>query len=255
MVRTIVKLLLLAVCALCASNILAADFHSLYVQGNQAYSQKDYATALQLYQESEQANPKAGQPVWGEANCLYRQGKKADALAAYRRAQELMPNNTNLKARISAVEEELNTAAPQQAAAPAAAASQDFTEPHFSIGVGYPDIRVRYAVWGPLDLEAKVAAGSGAVAYAGRIYWRAVAAGPVGFLLGGEVGGTDFSGLDSLDGAGYYYEPFVGAQYTFLQRWSLQADLGPAWIQESSHGVSVTDQQWIANFALYYAIF
>ena len=145
-------------------------------------------------------------------------------------------------------------AAEPQAGAPASAA-QDQAIDTFQVGVGFPDIRVRYKAWGPLDVEAKVAADSESVAYAARLYYNPYTVGPVKLLVGAEGGGLSFSGLDSLSGTGGYWEPFVGLQYVFIPRWSLQADVGPAWISETSHGVSVTDQQWIANFALYYAIF
>jgi hypothetical protein len=123
------------------------------------------------------------------------------------------------------------------------------------VGLGWPDLRLRCNVWGPLDLEAKVAAGQGELAYAGRLYWRACHFGPVALVLGGELGGLNYSSVDTLDGDGDYYGPFAGLQYGFIKRWALLVDYGPAWIHVDSKGNSLTEQQWILNTALYFAIF
>ena len=132
-------------------------------------------------------------------------------------------------------------------------AAQD--QPRLEIGLGWPDLRLRYNLWGPLDVEAKVAAAQGEIAYAGRLYWRACSLGPVTLVLGGEGGGLNYSAIDSLHGDGSYYGPFAGLQYRFVRQWALLVDYGPAWIHVNAQGGGITEQQWILNTALYFTVF
>lgn len=128
--------------------------------------------------------------------------------------------------------------------------------PCLQFGLGYPDLRLRYHLSGPIDLEAKVALAQGEQAYGGRLYWRMFHLGPAGILLGGEVGFLDYNSIYTLSGTGDYGEIFVGAQYRFMKRWAALVDFGPAKIQvRADNGQSLAQQQWIFNTALYYVLF
>ena len=123
------------------------------------------------------------------------------------------------------------------------------------VGLGYPDLRLRYDLSGPIDIELKVAVEQGEQAYGGRLYWRITHAGPVGLLAGGEAGYLNFSSVDSISGDGDYGELFVGAQWTFVKNWTALVDYGLAKIQVRSEGLGVTELQWVINTALYYTLF
>lgn len=86
----------------------AADYHPVFQQGNAALAKKDYDDALIYYRSAEEIDPEAGQPVWGEADCLYTMGRKQEALVAYRRAADLLPDTPVLDDRIEKVSAELN---------------------------------------------------------------------------------------------------------------------------------------------------
>lgn len=122
-------------------------------------------------------------------------------------------------------------------------------------GAGWPDVRLRSNVWGPVDLEAKAAVGPGAQAYSGRVYLRSYAHGAFTVLLGAEGGVLSFSDVEGLSGTGSFYEPFLGAQARFSQRWSAQLDAGPAFLTANALGQSLGYQAIVLNAALYYSLF
>jgi thioredoxin-like negative regulator of GroEL len=64
--------------------------------GQQLYTAKDYNKALQYYSAAVKLNPNNGPAYQGIGNCLYGLGRKADALAYYRRASALQPGNAQL---------------------------------------------------------------------------------------------------------------------------------------------------------------
>jgi len=122
-------------------------------------------------------------------------------------------------------------------------------------GVGWPDLRVRYHLIPRLDLELKGAAGSGEEAVGVRGYWNLEKVGIFDLMLGLDGGWLGFSGVDTLNGDGWYGEPFVGLQYTFQKHWTALVDIGPAWMSVSSEGYSLNEEQWVLNTALYYSFF
>ena len=127
--------------------------------------------------------------------------------------------------------------------------------PRLQVGLGFPDLRVRANVYGSLDAELKAAFGDGEAVYGGRVYWRPYSLGPVDLVAGVEGGGLSFNGVDTLNGGGDYGSVFAGLQYNFLKRWMVMADIGPAWIHVESHGYGLTEEQWVLDTALYYALF
>jgi hypothetical protein len=142
------------------------------------------------------------------------------------------------------------TALSSPATAPTQAA-----EPTLQAGLGFPDLRLRYNLSGPIDAEAKVALSQGMQAYGARLYWRAVQAAPLGLLLGTEAGYLSFHNVDTLSGSGGYGEVFVGAEYRFLQRWKALVDYGLAKIDVNAQGQSLAQQQWVLNTALYFTLY
>jgi hypothetical protein len=145
-------------------------------------------------------------------------------------------------------------AVPSQAADSASAITTP--EPaRFSLGVGYPDLRVRGQLIGPLDGELKYAFGEGIQAYSGRLYYRAAQIQNFNFTLGAEGGLLSFNGVQSLDGSGSFFGGFAGLEYAFTRRLSLSADFGPAMISAGSGGSSVSGLEWVINTALYFRIF
>ncbi len=76
-----------------AALITAADD---LLQGNQFYAQKDYQKASQSYQAAIELDPRSFLAYQGLGNCEYYLGKKSEALAAYQKALELNPQNSQL---------------------------------------------------------------------------------------------------------------------------------------------------------------
>lgn len=128
-------------------------------------------------------------------------------------------------------------------------------QPRLQFGIGYPDLRARFNLLDSLDGEIKVAYSTGALAYGARLYWSPWNWMGLAAEVGAEAGGLNYSSVYTLNGDGFYGEPFAGLQYTFLGRWTFLADIGPAWIDINSEGQGLTRQQWIVNTALYLAVF
>jgi|GEM_PF-2113943 hypothetical protein len=155
--------------------------------------------------------------------------------------------------RAWAVPQTLAGAAPDSATAQALAVGQD--QPKLQLGLGFPDLRLRVNLSGPVDAEAKVALSQGMQAYGARLYCRVFQGGPLGLRLGAEAGYLSFHDVDTLSGNGGYGELFLGAEYRFLKRWNALVDYGLAKIDVNAQGQSLAQQQWVLNTALYYTLF
>ena len=128
--------------------------------------------------------------------------------------------------------------------------------PHsLAFGIGYPDLRLRGQLWGPVDGEVKVGLAGGAQAYAGRLYYNYTHLGPVGLNVGGEGGWITLNGLDGVTGEGSYGEAFLGAQVGFAKRWGVSLDVGPALMNLNSDGISQSGTEWVVSTALYLWVF
>ena len=125
----------------------------------------------------------------------------------------------------------------------------------YSFGIGYPDLRARAQVWGPMDVELKYAFGDGVQAYSGRLYYRAVPLQKLNLTLGAEGGALSFSGVESLSGTGSFFGGFAGAEYDLAKRLSLSADFGPQMVTVNSGGSSVGGLEWVISTALYFRVF
>jgi hypothetical protein len=124
-----------------------------------------------------------------------------------------------------------------------------------SLGIGYPDLRARVRVWGPLDLEMKYALGDGVQAYSGRVYGRLWRTGGLQFQVGAEAGLLSFNAVESLSGNGSFYQAFAGAEYALGRRVALSADIGPAIVNVSDGKVSVSGLEWVYTTAFYFRVF
>jgi hypothetical protein len=125
----------------------------------------------------------------------------------------------------------------------------------FALGVGFPDIRARYDFSTRFDVELKAAGETSTQAYSARLYFRALRWNELGAYAGAESGYLRFDGVYSLDGTGFFAEPFVGAEYFIDKRWFLNVDIGPAFVNVSSDGENIGEWQWTVNTALYYTLF
>ena len=140
------------------------------------------------------------------------------------------------------------------AAATADAAQGDVAPSKFALGVGYPDLRERMNLFAGVDEELKAAFADGEQAYSGRVYILPARFGQARLVIGGEGGVLEFNGRSSLDGYGFFAEPFVGLDYRFGPC-LVNVDLGPAWIQLFDQGQTMQTWKWTYNTALYFFLF
>ncbi len=142
------------------------------------------------------------------------------------------------------------------ALAPSPSASAVETSPYrYSLGIGYPDLRVRAQVWGPLDAELKFAFGDGIQAYSTRAYVRAYEVKSLRVFGGAEAGMLSFSGVEGLNGSGRFFQGFAGLEYGFTQRLGLSADIGPAYVSLGDGKDGVGGLEWIFTTAFYFRVF
>src|SRR5690349_19796451 len=64
--------------------------------GNQFYTAKDYAKAVQYYKYATTLDPNSAAAYQGLGNSYYGLGQRSDALAAYDKALQINPNNPQL---------------------------------------------------------------------------------------------------------------------------------------------------------------
>lgn len=162
-------------------------------------------------------------------------------------------------ATLSAAEKE--TAKPAVAAVSPTAAAQDSTtlatpeasEPqrNWSLGLGYPDARLRVAFAQNWSVEAKTALGSGMQIYGGRLNYNFFNFGPVRALVGTEAGYIKLDGLETLTGDGSYGQGYLGFDWQVTRRVGLEIDGGPALIRLQAEGQSVSATELLFNAAVY----
>ncbi len=93
-----------------------------YQYGNRFYQAKDFVNAAKYYQAATQLNPNLVQAHQALGNCLYMQGKKAEALAEYQKTLALNPNNAQLAAYVNNLKAQVGTAPAAAATAPTGSA-------------------------------------------------------------------------------------------------------------------------------------
>jgi hypothetical protein len=128
--------------------------------------------------------------------------------------------------------------------------------PRLSVGVGYPDIRLRGNPIGDLDLEFKFAGLDSIQSYGLRLYVPLWAQGPAfKFYTGAEGAYVRFDGINTVSGDGWTGSFFAGVQYRFARRWSLGLDLGPSVAAVSSNSDSLVRVDWVGNAGVYFDLF
>jgi hypothetical protein len=128
--------------------------------------------------------------------------------------------------------------------------------PRLSLGVGYPDLRLRGNPIGDLDLEFKFASLDSIQSYGLRLYVPLWKQGPqFSFYTGAEGAYVHFDNINTVSGDGWTGSFFVGVQYRFAKRWSLGLDLGPSVAAVSSSSDSVVRMDWVGNAGVYFDLF
>jgi hypothetical protein len=123
------------------------------------------------------------------------------------------------------------------------------------LGVGWPDVKVRYGFEAPIDLEAKAAFGSGMQVYSGRVYWTYLRGQDLDLMAGVEGGYMNLQGADGLYGGGAHGGLFTGVEAP-LGRWlRLSVDIGPDCYEEHSGNQSVSNIGWVVTTGIYLKLF
>jgi len=120
-----------------------------------------------------------------------------------------------------------------------------------ALGLGYPDFRIRYD-FPQVTVEAQAAFLQGVQTYAGRLSFGLADWGPVRARLGAEAGWIKFDGVQTVSGTGGYGQALVGLELPFLDRWSLEAEGGPAWVQLNGDSQSAFGADLVFDAALYF---
>jgi hypothetical protein len=127
--------------------------------------------------------------------------------------------------------------------------------PLLSFGIGYPDLRIRGKLWGPLDSELKFAFDNESQAYSLRLYATCWTWQRLDVNVGVEGGAIRFAGIDTLTGDGAFWEPFAGLAYQVSRLIGLTAEVGPAFMRVSADGVSVASTNTVITTAIYFRLF
>lgn len=170
-------------------------------------------------------------------------------LSALLLAAVLLPGAVRAAASDDSADAVSSTAVDAAAASTTVAASAEPST--VALGVGYPDVRLRYDFHPDWALEAKGSFGNGLQVYSGRLSYDFVKIGPLMALAGGEAGWIKFDGIDTVSGSGGYGQVFVGLEYPFASRLKLEADGGPLFAQLNAEGQSVKTGDLVFDAALY----
>jgi hypothetical protein len=147
------------------------------------------------------------------------------------------------------------SAAPQAQTEAGPAGPSEVARPILSFGIGYPDVRLRGRLWGPLDSELKFAFDNSSQAYSLRLYLTCWSWSALSLSAGLEAGAIRFGGIDNLSGDGAFWEPFAGLAYQASRLIGLTAEIGPAFTRLSADGVSIASTNTVITTAIYFRIF
>lgn len=108
------KLYILLICILFSIQINANDFTSTFARANEAYSKKDYAKSIELYQSIVSKDQQAPQLFFNLGNAYFQTGDFAHAILNYERAKKLSPDDedilVNLKSANQKIEDKIEAA-------------------------------------------------------------------------------------------------------------------------------------------------
>lgn len=91
------------VCLLIAGTLLAEPAENRFAEANDAYRQKDYETAFQLYGQLAESGNVSADLYYNMGNACYRLNRLGEALLWYERALRLQPSNADIRANIAFV--------------------------------------------------------------------------------------------------------------------------------------------------------
>ena len=129
----------------------------------------------------------------------------------------------------------------------------EVTKGDLAIGVNYPGLGVRYFLSDKVSLELKGQAEENIVVGGLRGYYYFKSKDRFLPFAGFEGDFIKFKG-DVSKGTGVAGELFVGGEYFFAKKLSLQMDLGPGLISLNDKGTSesVNGLEYVVNFAINY---
>ena len=127
----------------------------------------------------------------------------------------------------------------------------------FAIGIGYPNIDLKYNFSKSIASEVRYATGEGINVYAGRFYWnfwKLNAPEKSKLFTALEFGLIDFDTLDTK-GTGYEGSILFGGEFYITKKLSLMIDFAPTLISLKSDDVGVDGVEMVFNATFYYYIF
>jgi len=129
----------------------------------------------------------------------------------------------------------------------------DGTEYTWLAELNVPGLSLGFRPLPHLDLCARFQYWEGVSVAGLRSQYYLAHPGPFWIVGGAEVDYVGFQ-ADEVAGAGLAAEVFLGAEYMFLEPFSLQADLGPAWIslQDRDSQIPLAGTEWVVNLGLRY---
>ncbi|MDD5686924.1 MAG: hypothetical protein PHE88_03710 [Elusimicrobia bacterium] len=122
------------------------------------------------------------------------------------------------------------------------------------IGVNYPGVGVRYFLSNKISLEVKGQFDKDIVIGGLRGYYYFKSVDKLLPFAGLETNFVTFTGDDSK-GTGFAGEVFVGGEYFFAKSFSVQLDLGPAYVSlkdTKDTTESVSGLEYVVNFGINY---
>lgn len=126
-----------------------------------------------------------------------------------------------------------------------------------AIGIGYPNIDLKYNFSKSISSEVRYATGDGINVYAGRFYWnfcKLTAPEKSKLFTGLEFGLVDFDTLDTK-GTGYEGSILFGGEFYITKKLSVMIDFAPTLISLKSDDVGVDGVEMVFNATFYYYIF
>jgi len=82
----------------------AQDPRSLFYKANSLYEQREYEKASQIYAKILEAGAESGPLYFNIGNTFFKMGKTGYAILAYKKAQRLMPGDSDLKSNLAYAE-------------------------------------------------------------------------------------------------------------------------------------------------------
>lgn len=108
------KLYILLVCVLFSIRLIASDYATTFANANTAYSKKEYAKAIELYETIVSENQQAPALFFNLGNAYFQTGDFAHAILNYERAKKLNPDDEdiliNLKSANQKIEDKIEVA-------------------------------------------------------------------------------------------------------------------------------------------------